>query len=394
MPYIEIDSLLNFGLKGGGNSVLSDDKQQQHQHLSFKDIRNNSSEDNDNADGKNLYQQKRIHGKGESCSSSSSSNDHHHHHDDEINDDDHALRAKLYDYYRIHNKHAKRRREHLIRADNGLNKLKKNDYYAIKSYASDYEHGLVNNDTYDIRLKVPFSALFVGKSKSGKTTLVLDIMNQWNDYTDDVNGEYFKRIYWIYGTENAKDFHKLNEIAIEHVKHYGGPAPRIQFFKGNLKNEDVLQRIRNIPEQSIVILDDLMTEMVKSEDISNVLTRESHHKGWCVILLWQDMFPTQQFARTIAVQCDYKYIFRDPARQDRLRTLCGQMFPKCSDKNVMFDKIWSYLTNTPPSEYPYVRINLRPDSPHELVMMASDIIRDKKYIKLGLPINPTKVFTF
>ena len=76
-----------------------------------------------------------------------------------------------------------------------------------------------------------------------------------------------------------------------------------------MKSEEVLNKIKNIPEQSIVVLDDLMAEMVKSEDISNVLTRESHHKGWCVILLWQDMFPTQQFARTIALQCDYKYIY-------------------------------------------------------------------------------------
>ena len=49
-------------------------------------------------------------------------------------------------------------------------------------------------------------------------------------------------------------------------------------MKGDFKNPTLIERIKTMPEQSIVILDDLMSEMVKSEDIANLLTRESHHK--------------------------------------------------------------------------------------------------------------------
>ena len=216
------------------------------------------------------------------------------------------------------------------------------DYYNIKSYLDDYKNGLIKDlgKTYDLRLKVPFSCLIVGKSKSSKTTLLLVFLSQWRLHTTDETGEYEKRIFWIYGTENGKDFNKLNEIMKENYENYGEEdrLPKIEYFKGELKNPRVIDRIRAIPEKSIVILDDLMIEMVKSEEISNVLTRESHHKKWNVFLLWQDMYPQQQFAKTISLQCDYKYIFRNPPRQDRLRTLCLQMFPNGNEGREMFNK--------------------------------------------------------
>ena len=313
--------------------------------------------------------------------------------DDDDDDDDEkkelatqAKHAKLFEYYNLYKQYEGERLRHQLKANNPLKTMNQNDFYNIKSYFDDYKNGLIKDagKTYDLRLKVPFSCLIVGKSKSGKTTLLLDILSQWRSYTTDENGEYEKRIFWIYGTENGKDFHKLNEIIHTNYKSYGEDVkiPKIEYFKGDLKNAAVIERITSIPEKSIVILDDLMTEMVKSESISNVLTRESHHKKWNVFLLWQDMYPQQQFAKTISLQCDYKYIFRDPPRQDRLRTLCLQMFPNGSEGRDMFKKIWNFFTRSSPEDYPYIRINLRPDSPHSLLIMANDLIRDKKKCKI------------
>ena len=325
-------------------------------------------------------------------------------HDDQDDDDEkkelatQAKHAKLFEYYNLYKQYEGERLRHQLKANNPLKTMNQNDFYNIKSYFDDYKNGLIKDagKTYDLRLKVPFSCLIVGKSKSGKTTLLLDILSQWRSYTTDENGEYEKRIFWIYGTENGKDFHKLNEIIHTNYKTYGEDVkiPKIEYFKGDLKNAAVIERITSIPEKSIVILDDLMTEMVKSESISNVLTRESHHKKWNVFLLWQDMYPQQQFAKTISLQCDYKYIFRDPPRQDRLRTLCLQMFPNGSEGRDMFKKIWNFFTRSSPEDYPYIRINLRPDSPHSLLIMANDLIRDKKSAKFGIFNKPIKLFTF
>ena len=73
--------------------------------------------------------------------------------------------------------------------------MSKKDFYNIKTYMNDYNIGLVENAPLGIKLCVPFSPLFVGKSKSGKTTLLLDILNQWNGYTTDESGKYCKRMF-------------------------------------------------------------------------------------------------------------------------------------------------------------------------------------------------------
>ena len=54
---------------------------------------------------------------------------------------------------------------------------------------------------------------------------------------------------------------------------------KITFVKGNLTDTQVLDKINSIPHYSIVILDDMMNEMTLREDVSNILTREAHHKN-------------------------------------------------------------------------------------------------------------------
>ena len=324
-------------------------------------------------------------------------------HDDDDDDFDQlSMRekeAKLHDYYNMYKKYELKRLRKNLRSYNPVSNLSENDYYNIRTYLSDYENDLLKGggERFDLRLKVQFSALLIGKSKSGKTTLLLEIIEQWRSYTTDSEGLYERRIFWFYGTENAKDFHNLNEILYKNAQEYNKHddkedfKPRIEFMKGDFKNPTLIERIKTMPEQSIVILDDLMSEMVKSEDISNILTRESHHRKWCVFLLWQDMYPQQQFARTISMQVDYKYIFRDPSRGDRLMNMCKQMFQmNCSE---MAKKLNDYFHETPTSEYPYLRINVRPDSPHAIMVIANDLIRNKENARFVLPEKPPKLFT-
>ena len=105
------------------------------------------------------------------------------------------------------------------------------------------------------------------------------------------------------------------------------------------------------------------------------------------------MFLVQQFSRTISLQIDYKYIFRDPPRQDRIRILCQHMFPNKGEWKSVFEKITNHLNNTPPNEHTYKQINLRPDSPHFLTMLADNLIRNKdKNGRLGLPSKPGIIF--
>ena len=51
-------------------------------------------------------------------------------------------------------------------------------------------------DVRDLRLRVPFLCLIVGKSQCGKTELLLTILRQWRYVTTDHDGVYTKRLYW------------------------------------------------------------------------------------------------------------------------------------------------------------------------------------------------------
>ena len=60
----------------------------------------------------------------------------------------------------------------------------------------------------------------------------------------------------------------------------------------------------------------------------------------------------------------------------------------------MSQKLNEFFLKSSPEEYPYLRVNLRPDSPHSIMVITNDLIRDKEYAKLGLPLKPVKLFTF
>ena len=106
-----------------------------------------------------------------------------------------AKHAKLFEYYNTYKEHEQERLHAMLKVDNPLKKMNQTDYYNIKSYLDDCDDGLIKGSgkTYDLRLKVPFSCLIVGKSKSGKTTLLLDILHQWRLYTTDETGQYEKK---------------------------------------------------------------------------------------------------------------------------------------------------------------------------------------------------------
>ena len=68
-------------------------------------------------------------------------------------------------------------------------------YIVYIRFLKDEEEGLRSNVELDIRIKTPCSVLLSGKSKRGKTILLIDILSQWRNYTDDEDGKYFRNIY-------------------------------------------------------------------------------------------------------------------------------------------------------------------------------------------------------
>ena len=292
-------------------------------------------------------------------------------------------------YILLHDKQVKDDMKNFINSKKGA-QINDKDLYCIHSFLKDEEEGLRSNVELDIRIKTPCSVLLSGKSKCGKTTLLIDILSQWRNYTDDEDGKYFRNIYWFYGTESPEDFYKMNNI----VNSYNLKLPedsmsfksKITFVKGDLTDTLVLDKINSIPHYSIVILDDMMNEMTRREDVSNILTREAHHKNWCVFMLWQYLHPEGRFARQLVNQVDYKFIFQDPARSDQLRAVINQMYPgQTGEARTIFNTCQRYFSESKEGEYPYVRICARPNVDNRLRFIVNSLIRNPENVKIAYP---------
>ena len=73
-----------------------------------------------------------------------------------------------------------------------------------------------------------------------------------------------------------------------------------------------LNEITQGHDQTLLILDDLMSECSKDQRVSDLFTRGSHHKGISVLYLTQNLFPPGKLSRTISLNSHYFIIFKNP----------------------------------------------------------------------------------
>ena len=132
--------------------------------------------------------------------------------------------------------------------------------------------------------------------------------------------------------------HNLNELF--------DPVPsRIIYCYGEYQHafDDMVQTIPNIYftegfpdnlygilegyQNSLVIIDDLMSECSKDQRISDLFTRGSHHQGISVMYLTQNLFPPGKQSRTISLNAHYMIVFKNPRDSLGVSTLARQMYP-------------------------------------------------------------------
>ena len=139
----------------------------------------------------------------------------------------------------------------------------------------------------------PASIMISGCTSSGKTTFVKKLLE---------HPELFEpppqKILYCYGAwqplfEDMKSTFKDIEF------HGGLPDSELitNFVDGN---------------HNIVVLDDLMSDIVKDEDIQQLFTRGSHHMNLTILYLTQNAFCQGKCARTISLNCAYLVLFKNP----------------------------------------------------------------------------------
>lgn len=187
---------------------------------------------------------------------------------------------------------------------------------------------------------------FFLNSKAGKTTLVVDLLNNSSWMID----KPLHKVYWIAGDKNAVP--KNLKIPVEYL--YSVP--------------DEFENRSGQP--CLVVIDDSMLEAEK-KSIMNLLTRTSHHQNMSVIFCTQNIFQQSKYGRTISLNFSHICIMKNPRDKQQFSFLARQLYPENSKELL---RIYKEITERP---YSYLFIDLT-QSTHNLFRFRTDIF-NKNY---------------
>ena len=139
----------------------------------------------------------------------------------------------------------------------------------------------------------PASIMISGCTSSGKTTFVKKLLE---------HPELFEprphKILYCYGAwQPLFDEMKSTFKDIE--------------FHGGLPDSELIANFVD-GKHNIVVLDDLMSDIVKDEDLQQLFTHGSHHMNLTILYLTQNAFCQGKCARTISLNCAYLILFKNP----------------------------------------------------------------------------------
>lgn len=196
----------------------------------------------------------------------------------------------------------------------------------------------------------PFTSIIAGPTQSGKTTLVLKII----EYAGGIIEPMPDKILYCYAIwQNSYEFIKQK-------------CPRVEFIKGLLKLDDLSASTKNL-----VIIDDLMESCNKNDDINSLFTRHSHHMNTSVVHITQNLFAQGKHSRTISLNCHYMIIMNNPRDRAQIFALSRQMYP--TNPNFLME----CYEDATKDKYGYLFLDLKPTSKYRV---QSGVFPDEKRI--------------
>lgn len=201
--------------------------------------------------------------------------------------------------------------------------------------------------TYDARLKTPFNCLISGVSKSGKTTLVRNLLHMSNEiFTRKPSYVvlYYKFMQDIYQEMlNSKLINEMVQIDDEDFT-YDGIRERIKPYQNK--------------QGCLILFDDTMTEI--TSDFEQIFTNLSHHNDTSVIFLTQNLFYNNSSYRTMSLNTDYMFLMKNARDKQQIGILAKQFCPGNSTYVIQ-----SFIDATK-SPFSYLLIDFTQDCPDPL----------------------------
>lgn len=192
-------------------------------------------------------------------------------------------------------------------------------------------------------IKAPFTMVVAGPTSCGKTTFVINLIKRFNKTNT------FNKIVWCNSEHNAipREIHEQTEMIV-------------------LQN--VPKSFQNIENNSLIILDDLMTEAY-NKNVCELFTKGSHHKNLSVILIIQNLFHQGKYCRDISLNSQYLIIFKNPRDRSQIIPLARQVYPQ---KMIELVKAYNDATNEP---HGYLLLDLT-QAANDLVRFRTNIFNE------------------
>ena len=167
--------------------------------------------------------------------------------------------------------------------------------------------------------------ILAGPTQSGKSTFVKRLVNDKRIIPQPI------RIIFYYA-EWQKSY--------EEIKH-----PYIEFRKGAPTN------IETDGKPTLIILDDIMSDISNSKDVVNLFTRGTHHRNCSVILIMQNLYQKGSTIRTASLNAHYLCIFRILRDRSQIRILSRQMYP---ERPNFLTNVFEDATKDTPHSYLFI----------------------------------------
>ena len=206
--------------------------------------------------------------------------------------------------------------------------------------------------TMDVRFKTPANFYVCGQTQSGKSYMVRCMLRHLEELFDPVP----TKIIYCYG-EYQKEFDEF--------------LPNVELMEGFPNNVHELTKGH---DNSLIVLDDLMSQCSNDQRVAGLFTRGSHHLGISVLYLTQNVFPPGKLSRTISLNSHYMLIFRNPRDSLGISTLAKQMFPKHTDYLL---EAFRDATSKP---YGYLMIDCHQLTPENMRLRTSILPEEKQIV--------------
>ena len=181
------------------------------------------------------------------------------------------------------------------------NGAKRSERFTPPTAGTMADAGLAESEC-DMRLQAPFTAVLAGPTGSGKTQLLIKLIQK----SQLISNPPPEEIIYCYGAYQ-KDFKRIENL--------------VSLREGGIS-------VSEIPDDGRhrwLILDDLMSEMGNSSDTSDLYTKHSHHRNISVFFVMQNLF--NKGSRTISINTYYFFIFKNPRDKTSIANYAKQMYP-------------------------------------------------------------------